>query len=241
MKKKLIEVKEFIDKLKATERGRFLLFFGGYLLFFIILFIIIGTASRGSIGNYEYEKSDSVKYDISNIENNNYSYKYTITIDVNDYIYVGQRYKDYELFKYNEIEYFKDNSNNNILKKEDNMWTEIDDPNDFSYFTNIDNLKKIAEKATYISNTDYESGKRVYNYEISTTTLEKIISDVDIDLDDKANELIVSTDENEVVDSIKLKLDSYGKYKKICTKYLTIELEYDEFGEIKEIKNPISE
>lgn len=241
MKKKFTIVKEFIDKLKATDRGRSLLFFGGYLIFFIILFIIIGTASRSSVTSEDYEKSDSIKYNISSIEDNNYSYKYTITVDVNDFIFEGKRYNDKELFKYNNIDYFKDNSNNNIFKEENKIWIKAEDPNDFSFFTDIDNLKKIEEKATYISKTDYESGKRVYNYEISTTTLEKIISDVDIDLDDKPNELIVSTDEDEVVYSMKLKLDSYGKYKQLCTKYLTIELEYDEFGEIKEIKNPINE
>ena len=241
MKKKFTIVKEFIDKLKATDRGRSLLFFGGYLIFFIILFIIIGTASRSSVTSEDYEKSDSIKYNISSIEDNNYSYKYTITVDVNDFIFEGKRYNDKELFKYNNINYYKDNSNNNIFKKEDNIWIKAEDPNDFSFFTDIDNLKKIEEKATYISKTDYESGKRVYNYEISTTTLEKIISDVDIDLDDKPNELIVSTDEDEVVYSMKLKLDSYGKYKQLCNKYLTIELEYDEFGEIKDIKNPINE
>ena len=67
MKKKFTIVKEFIDKLKATDRGRSLLFFGGYLIFFIILFIIIGTASRSSVTSEDYEKSDSIKYNISSI------------------------------------------------------------------------------------------------------------------------------------------------------------------------------
>ena len=38
-----------------------------------------------------------------------------------------------------------------------------------------------------------------------------------------------------------MKFDSYGKYKNYSKKYFSIELEYDEFGEIKELENPIVE
>lgn len=241
MKKKIEQLKEIINNLKKTDRGRALLFFLGYLIFFIIVFIFIQTSSRVNISRSDYEKGSLINFNVDKIKANNYSYKYTISIDVNDYEYTGSRNEDLEMFSYNDNNYFRDYKNNKIYKKDNNKWIEINNPNDLDYFTKIDNILEFANSSTYISKTDYESGKVTYNYEISTTTIEKIINDLDIDLDDKPNELIFSSDEEGNVVNIKMKLDSYGKYKKYSKKYLTVELEYDDFSEVDIIKNPINE
>ena len=241
MKKKIDGLKELINNLKKTDRGRALLFFLGYLVFFVILFIIIGTSGRIVVDRDDFESGIQAYFNVDNIKDNNYSYKYNITVDVNDYVFTGKRDKDNEMFKYMDVNYFRDYEEKVIYKEEDGKWNKSNNPNDFDYFTNIDNIVDLVNAATYISKTEYESGKKTYNYEISTTTIEKIKNENYIDLDDKPNEIVFSTDEDENVNKIILNLNSYGKYNNICKKYLTIELEYDNFGEIKEIKNPISE
>ena len=241
MKNRIKQLKEIINNLKKTDRGRALLFFLGYLIFFIIVFIFIQTSGRMHTNRSDYENGNMINFNVEQIMNNNYSYDYIITIDVNDYEYVGSRNDDLELFTYKDNDYFRDYKNNKIYKQENNKWIESKNPNDFNYFTDIDNILELANNATYISKTDYESGKMTYNYEISTTTIEKIMNDVDIDLDDKPNELVFSTDEDGNVVNIKMKLDSYGKYKNYSKKYLTIELNYDDFGEVKKLENPIKE
>ena len=242
MKKRIEQLKEIIKNLKKTDRGRALLFFLGYLVFFIIVFIFMHTSGGGNLDRSDYEKGNTVDFNVDEIMENNYSYKYTITVDINDYVFVGKRNGDLEEFIYDDNEYFRDYNNKKIYIKNDvNDWNECNNPNDFNFFTDIDNVLELADNATYISMTDYSSGKRTYNYKISTTTIEKIVSDKDIDLDDKPNEIIFSTDEEGNVVSIKLKFDSYGKYKNYSKKYFSIELEYDEFGEIKELENPIKE
>ena len=241
MNKRIEQLKEIFKNLKKTDRGRALLFFLGYLIFFIIVFIFIHTSDRTFIDSSDYENGTTVNFNVDKIKNNNYSYKYTVTIDVNDFEFIGKRNGDLEEFSTNEIDFFRDYKNNKIYKLEKDKWIDSINPNDLSYFTDIENIMELANKATYISKTDYESGKMTYTYEISTTTIEKIMNNVDIDLDDKPNELIFSTDEEENVVNIKMKLDSFGKYKNYSKKYLSIDLEYDEFGEIDKIKNPIKE
>jgi len=240
MKNKIEQIKEIINNLKKTDRGRALLFFLGYLIFFIFVFIFIQTSGRMHVSRSDYENGNSVNFNVEQIMNKNYSYDYMITIDVNDYEYVGSRKDDLELFTYNDNSYFRDYKNNKIYLKDNDKWVETKSPNDFDYFTNIDNIMELANAATYISKTDYESGKMTYTYDISTTTIEKIVNDVDIDLDDKPNELIFSSDEEGNVNNIKMNLDNYGKYKKYSKKYFTIELSYDDFGKVKNIINPIN-
>ena len=239
MKKRIEPVRELIKRLKSTDRGRALLFFCVYLLFFLFVFIFMKTADRVHLNRSDFETGNQVSFNVEKIKNNNYSYKYTVTIDVNDYLFTGKRNKDYELLEYQDNKYFINHSDNGVLKYENNQWVNSNNPNDFSDFVDADNILELAENSTYLSKTDYESGKVTYSYEISTTTIEKIINNVDIDLDDKPNELVFSTDEDGNVISIKMKLDSYGKYKGNCKKYLDIEIEYDDFGKIKDIDNPI--
>lgn len=241
MKERIEQFKDLIKRLKSTDRGRALLFFCVYLIFFLFVFIFIRTAGRVHLNRNDFESGNQISFNVEKIKSNNYSYNYTVTVDVNDYEYSGKRNDKYELLEYEDNKYFINHSDNSVLKYENLQWVSSNNPNDFSYFVDVDNILELAENSTYLSKTDYESGKITYTYEISTTTIEKIINDVDIDLDDKPNELVFSTDEDGNVVSVKMKLDNYGKYKGNCKKYLEIEIEYDDFGEIKEIENPIKE
>ena len=117
MKKRVDQLKELINKLKSTDRGKALLFFGGYLIFFIIIFIVINTADRIQMTASDFENGNLIKFNVNNIKDNNYSFKYTITVDVTDYIFEGERYNDYDKYKFNTLIYFMDNSNKNVFKQ----------------------------------------------------------------------------------------------------------------------------
>lgn len=229
--KKTIEI---FNNLKSTPRGKAVFFFGFYLIFFIVIFSL---AAAGGKDTNKYENNNKYDYDLSMIEKNNYNFKYINTIDVDSIEFSGKRYKDNSLYKNNNLLYFK-NKNKNYLNNND-LWVECNEPNQFNYFTDINNIKNILNKSTYMSKTDYESGKITYNYEISTTTLVKLINDIDIDLDDKTNSITLSTDEEKHINKISFNLDSYGIYNKICKLKFSIDLEYDKFGEIEKIESPI--
>ena len=120
MKKRIEQLKEIIKNLKKTDRGRALLFFLGYLLFFIIVFIFMHTSSGGNLDRSDYEKGNTIGFNVDEIMENNYSYKYTITLDINDYVFAGKRNGDLEEFIYDDdtaavvLEKFKRTGNFNM-------------------------------------------------------------------------------------------------------------------------------
>ena len=103
--------------------------------------------------------------------------------------------------------------------------------------TNI--IKSLIEKATYISKTEYDSGKDVYNFKISSATISKLFEGVDIDAEEIPNEIIISVDEDNNITEVKYLLDSYCKVKEICVSNMNITLNYEEFGKVEEITSPL--
>ncbi len=233
--KKIIET---IKELKKTARGKALLFFAGYLIFFIIIIIVFRVSKKMPINNYSYDGGRKHNFSFSEIENNNYKYNYKIVIDENTYLLTGQRYEDTEMFTVNNKEFYK--VNDNYFTLDNGLWIKSNNPNNFSYFTEIENIQKLIEQAYYLSKTDYESGKEVYNFLISTNNIEKIYRNQNIDIADEAGEIIISTNEDLEVEEVKLKLNSFCKFEGSCKNNLEITLSYDSFGDILEIESPIS-
>ena len=233
--KKIIET---IKELKKTSRGKALLFFAGYLVFFIIIIIIFSVSKKMPISNYNYDSGEKHNFSFLEIENDNYKYNYEIVIDGNIYLFTGQRYKDTEMFTINNKEFYK--INDNYFTLENGLWIKSNNPNNFSYFTEIDNIQKLIDQAYYLSKTDYESGKEIYNFMISTNNIEKIYRNQNIDIADEAGEIIISTNEDLEVNEVKLKLNSFCKYERSCINSLEITLSYDSFGDVLEIESPIS-
>ncbi len=226
-----------IKELRKTPRGKALLFFGGYFLFFILIMIVFRISPKMSIKNYNYDKGAKDDYSLSKIEANNYNYKYGITVDDTNYIITGKRNKEKEEFSFMDNNYF--HNNDNYFTLNNGIWIKCANPNNYNYFTDITNLKELLNKSFFLSKTDYESGKVIYNYLITTNQIIKSIHNLDIDIADLANEIILSTDEEGNTNQIRLKLDSYCQYEKICNKSLEIILNYDEFGNVSEIESPI--
>lgn len=227
------DTEKFMEFLK-TPRGKACLFFGFYLIFFLILIFMFrgGSSSTKTYNN----NANNLPFLISNVENGNYHFKYTYNIDDKIYIYEGDKDGIKELFEYNKDKYYREDEE--FLSNKQNIWTKVENPYIIKEFIEFNVIKTIANKATYISKTEYESGMTVYSYKIGTTTLVKLLEKTKIDLDDPVNKIIFKTDENSEVYNIKYDLSSYCKYKKIAKNSCTIELEYSKFGKIKEIKEP---
>ena len=80
--------------------------------------------------------------------------------------------------------------------------------------------------------------KKIYTYNISTTTLIKILELVNVDLDDLPNVITITTDKDNNVIQIDYDLSEYSKYKMISTTKATATIKYSKFGEIEEIEDP---
>ena len=229
--KRIKEVISKIQEFRKKSYGNSILFFGFYLIFFIIVIALIRTSPAKK--DVEYQKNNMVG--ITSILNKNYSFSYKVVLDNNTYLYKGDRLGDNLSFTYNEKEYFQNNSNTYI--KEEN-WISIENPIKFKYFFNEENLEKILNNLYYESNTTYESGKIVYNFLISSNSLNSLIDNNETDYDEIPNKVTISV--NNDIESISFDLDSYCKINKLCNNSLKINIDYDNYNGVKEIINPIN-
>jgi len=231
--KSIKELISLIKELLKTSKGRKILFFSFYLFFLIVLILIVRFSDGTNHFNEEYESGSSSNISVKEI--NNFSYNYKIMLDGVLHDYVGQRNDNKEKFTYNNSSYYSEDGNYFINNS--NMWLKVDNPVKFNYFVDLGNVNKILEKATSISKTEYESGKVSYNYEISSNTLIALIDNIDTDFDDKPNTIIINVDEDNNTNEIKFNLGSYCINTKQCNKSLDIELYYDDFNKVDDIKS----
>ena len=72
---------ESIKELKSTSRGRGILYFGCYTIFFIFVFLLLGFGNKNPnrYSNYESDKSSDASID--KLENNNYLLKHIIEME----------------------------------------------------------------------------------------------------------------------------------------------------------------
>ncbi len=237
--KKIKEVGNMIKELKKTSRGRGILFFGFYMIFFLVLFLILHFASRAPLKEAVYDKGNPYKYNINNITSDNYQYTYEISIDDKTIFVEGEKYNDKEKFKMGNKEYYK--NEDSYFVNENGVWIKCSSPylEIVDYVIDVDNVKKILEEAYYVSKTSYESGKETYNFLMSSNNFNLLVHNLDTDIDDVSNEITLSTDENLYTNLLKFKLDSYAKVNKLCQNTMEIRLNFDNYGEVEEIRSPL--
>lgn len=228
---------KLIKDVNSTPKGKALLFFGFYFIFFVVIILFIRFSSRIPVMQSEDYENGQVSYSfkIDNILKNNYVYSYVISLDGADYQYDGQRYKDMEMFQFNNKEYFRKEDEYFI---KESLWIKGDNPYMFKEFFDVNNLGLLIDLASYEAKTTYESGKIKYNFLISSNTINQNIYKINSDFLEEPNEVIVSTDEEKNLNEVILDLDSYCKMNQLCQNSLKIKLKYDQFGEV-EFNNPI--
>lgn len=237
-KNKFQSIVEEYKSLKGTDRGKGILFLGRYFIFFVVLFLIFNIGgTRNTTLPEDYELNSSGNYSVDKILNENYNFKYTIDIDNNLYIYSGERKENIEYFTFNGIQYY--HNTNNYFTNNNGMWISTTNPYIYTEFLDFNRLGEIIVDATYISKTEFDSGKTLFNYQLSTNSLMKRIENIDTDIMEVPNNIVFTAGSDSVLNKIELDLSSYGKFKGICTNNFRIILEYSNFGGVDEIVNPI--
>lgn len=238
MKDYLSKFFQFIGNLKKTPRGKAILFFGFYFFFFLFLTIFL----RGVDTTYpENQKQGQSKNVISMVQKNgkNYHFQYDIGIDNDLYTLKGLKIDYEETFDYQHgvekrhyfrgmFSYFMEDATSNYHICERPL----------EELLIVDNIDALLENATYESKTEYSSGKVVLRYAITSSSIERIAFNRDLDVADEANEIIITFEEDRITD-LEFRLDSYGKSTGKCQKMMRIVCQYSDFDTKEEIVNPV--
>ena len=102
---KMKELFKNIKELSKTTKGKAILFFGFYFVFFIIIMIIARFGSRNYTKPSDYEKGKSGTFYINDIVDKNYGFTYQVSLDNVKYTYTGTRNSNNTLFDYNGNNY----------------------------------------------------------------------------------------------------------------------------------------
>jgi len=224
---------QFIKELRKTPRGRSALFFGFYIIFFALVFLVF--RSSGTSAPYNNDKTESFNFKFAGIVARNYQFDYTYQINDNTILFEGETNRNKELFTRTTdviTNYYR--YNDRYFQLIGNEQVEVVNLFYYNEFLNIDLLKQMLNEATFISKTEYAEGFTKYNYQITTTTLVKIIDGNMIDIDDPVNTIEIVVNKNNEVTEIIYDISSYTLFKDNIMKTL-INLKYSRFGEIEEI------
>lgn len=232
---------DIIKELMGTPRGKGILFFLVYFIFFFVLTIVARSSTPVDPKTREYEKGNPYRFSIQNIVDKNYHFEYEINIDDKIITYKGNRYNNIELFQMsdgiNSVDYYRDRDN--YLSKNNQLWLKAVNPYKYYQFMDIENVSNILLKATYVSKTKYESGKEAYNFLVSSATLVELLEGGTLDIEEVPNEVVLFTDDSGYTERIVFGLNSYCLVKGICTLKMSITLKYDNYGKVEAINSPI--
>lgn len=232
MKNKQNKYIKLLKDMYKDPRGKAILFFVFYFFFFLILIIMIRANS--SINSKTDEYNTIPNYSLTSIINGNYHYTYKVSLNDLEHTYEGDKLNSKEKFTYTynnlSTNYYR--NNDLFLKQVDSNWDKTENPYLLKEFLNIDMVKTILSSSSYISKTEYDSGRIVYHYNIATTTLLKLLENTNIDIDDIPNKIDITTTNTKEVDQINYNLDSYCKYIDNSLNTCNIEIKYSNFDEI---------
>lgn len=210
---------------------------GAYFIFFIV--IIFSIRSNQTKNDNLNQNNSNLPFSISKIKSNNYDFKYTVNFDDNIIIYQGKNYQSNSLFTVNDFDtYYKEGEV--FFKKENEVFVNSDNPYKFSELRNIDILEKILNQAKLDSHTIYEDSTKIYNYQITTDTLEKIFNNRDIDTDLAVNKITVYVDKLNQASKFTFDFSSYANYKGYILSKGIVEVEYSNFSGNSPIKENVN-
>ena len=225
--------KDFFKNIKnilKTPRGKAISFFSFYLIFFIVIIVMIRS-------NPSTLDDDVItpKFDFSLIESNNYHFHYQDVLGNSSIIYDGDRNNDSALFtKSDSVNSLSIYSSGSIYlgKGTNNEYVMIDNPYLFPELKDLDSIKKMLNKATYIS-----TGNLKKTYQISTTTLVSLFDNKEIDLDDMPNTIVVTTNSDGQIYKLEYDFSSYSIYRGYGAYQSS--LLYSNFSNVPEIEKPV--
>ena len=234
---------KFIKDLYQSKRGRAILFFIFYFIFFFVLISLIRTnySSNRNV-NPNNDKSVSTEYKLDGIKNGNYHF--TREENINGVItnFTGDKTDNKTegvMTLNNTFTNYFIYDNINLIKTTD----KYEVTTDLYHFNNITadyNIENILKRSTLISKTEYETGNTLYNYEITSNTIDSILNGTNIDIADIPNSIILESNEDNEVVKITYNLSSYATYINNAPTTISIIITYSNFGEIENIEVPES-
>jgi len=235
-------MKEIFEKIRESfnngdeSNKKTILFFGFYIIFFIVLFLVIIFGGKRDYLLQEYEKGITQE-DPEGVLSRNYLYDYKVTIDGVIHDYYGKRYEDQESFKYNNHDYYRENDDFYVLN---GSWVKCENPYLSYNFLYLENLAKILQQASLMESKVLDDGSHEYHYLVSSNTLMQILHQENTDYDEVPDSLEMYTNEKNYVTKIVYHLDHYCVHKATCKSSLTIEMNFELFGEVQKIDNPLT-
>ena len=204
MKKKNNDINiKTIWKFFRSEKGKRYSFIIFYIFFFIFLFIFMNIDYKTDNNVNKEEKEDipmisSLPFETSNLENNNYNFKYIINCK-EQVIYDANKNNNLYTFKNNNIIYTFELINGNLTGIE---------KIDYIDFSNIYFLRQVIKNSKLISETKLnETNEYVYTYKIKNNELSNYLNK-EIN-NDNLSEINIKTDNNKKIKSFKIDLSSY--------------------------------
>ena len=233
--KKSNESRDKVMAFLKTPRGKAVLFFGIYFIFFIGLAIFSRVAGTGNSITPQLSVSPYT-YSLEQIANHNYHYQYQYLIDGSTITFEGDRNNNKSLFSDGVISYYQ--KDDLFMKSQDGLWIKCDNPYIFRLLLDDSVLNTIISSATYVSKTELATGEEEINLQITTTTLVKILDGLDVDLDDPVNTIQLKKDSSGEVVEVRYDFTSYALYHGRCSSSFQLILSYSNFGNVKEIQDP---
>ena len=222
MKKKVNKLEE----LKKNPKFKAILFFSFYFIFFLIIILSLRFGDRHQIISSDYEKGHSENYKLDVFMKDDFVFVYVINVDGVKYEYYGVKDNNLEYFVFNDNKYYSENGK--FFVKNNNEWVECDNPIVFNAFLNRNNIISLLESSFYDSKTTYNSGKTNFNYLLSTNTINNIIFNNNTDIDDESNQVVLVSDDNNVINDINFNLDNYCESSSLCNNNLKIQIQFEE-------------
>ncbi len=231
---------EFIKKMFKSKRGRALLFFIFYFIFFFVIISLIRSAYSQPNTIKKDTNNINAKYKLESIEKGNYHFIREEIINgvITNFTGDKENNKIKGIMTSNNIFYnYFIYDNINLIKTTD-KYEVTSDLYQFNNITDDKNIRTILNKSTLISKTEYETGNILYNYQITTNTLDGIINNTNIDIADIPNTITIETNEEDEVIKITYDLTSYATYINQNDTSVKISIDYSNFGNIQNITIP---
>lgn len=236
-RKKQIDLKNTYKNISSDSQKKAWIILSIYFIFFAV--IIFSIRSNQTKNDNLNQNNSNLPFSISKIKSNNYDFKYTVNFDNNIIIYQGKNYQNNSLFTVNDLDtYYKEGEA--YFKKENQVFVNSDNPYKFSELRNIDVVEKILNQAKLDSHTIYEDSTKIYNYQITTDTLEKIFNNRDIDTDLAVNKITVYVDKLNQASKFTFDFSSYANYKSYILSKGIVEVEYSNFSGNSPIKENVN-
>ncbi len=237
------KTKKVVTNLLKTDRGKAIIFFLFYGVFFFII-ILMARAGFANKSKNEVVKEQKVNissnYDFTKLETGNYRFtreedrngvKTIFTGDVNDgksSFIMTQDNTVRTFFSYNDI----------FLERINNTYNVAVNPYLYSSLNDVKNIKNIIKTAHLKAKTTYENGNTVYQYEITSNSLIELLDNKQVDLDDAVNLIDLTTSGDKEIIEITYHLDNYHSYTYSMIEKLTIKIDYSDYGKVKELEIP---